>query len=257
MLLCLGARAATAGNITINMTSTVEYRDGALAVDLTVSNLGDEAARSVVPIVRFLEREARGERREALGPRERLQASLAVPAPGLGAGRWPFRVAVDYTDANQYPFQALHVALLTVGNPSPAKVAVPEISIPALSRTTTARLTVKNLAGTARTAAVTVFAPEDLEVAAPRQDLELPAWGERTVRASLTNRTALAGSRYPVFVAVEYDDTDVHQALVAQGLVEILSPRAFVSRWLLWAVAALVLGWLLLLAWRGRRARRA
>src|SRR5262245_22190082 len=98
-----GASQALAGSITINMTTAVSYRDGNLAVDLQVSNSGDEAARSVVPILRFRDKEVRGTRRDALAPNEKLQATLAAPAPDLGTGRFPFRVAVDYTDANQYP----------------------------------------------------------------------------------------------------------------------------------------------------------
>jgi hypothetical protein len=52
------------------------------------------------------------------------------------------------------------------------------------------------------------------------------------------NRTALAGSRYPLFVAAEYDDGETHHAVVAQGVVSIISPRAFVSTWLWWMVGA-------------------
>jgi hypothetical protein len=101
-------------------------RAGALAVKIKVSNTGDEAASSVTPVLRMGDKETRGTRRESLGPNESMEDTLNLATGDLGPGRWPFRVAVDYTDANQYPFQALHVALLTVGNPSPARIALPE-----------------------------------------------------------------------------------------------------------------------------------
>jgi hypothetical protein len=102
---------------------------------------------------------------------------------------------------------------------------------------------------------VTLFTPDDVEATDPARTVELAAWGEAPVRIDLTNRTALAGSRYPVFVAAEYDDDAAHQAVIAQSIVAIISPRAFVSQWLWWIVGALVAGWLLLVAWRliGRR----
>jgi hypothetical protein len=245
------AAEASAGSITINMTTAVSYRDGSVAVDLQVSNSGDEAARSVVPILRVRDKEVRGTRRDALAPGEKLQATLAAPAPDLGTGRFPFRVAVDYTDANQYPFQALHVGLLTMGDPSPAKLAVTDISVGELSRSATVRMKVKNLAGVARRASVTLFTPDDIEASDGTQTVELAAWGEAPVRVDLVNRTALAGSRYPLFVAAEYDDEQTHQTVVAQGLVSIISPRAFVSAWLWWVVGGLLAGWIVVLVIRG------
>jgi hypothetical protein len=252
----LAAPPALAGSITINMSAAVSHAEGALTVVLNVSNTGDEAARSVVPILRFRDEEARGTRRDALAPNEKLDATLTIPVGTLGPGRYPYRVAVDYTDANQYPFQALHVGLLIIGDPSPAKIAVTDIVVPELSRSTSVRMKVKNLAGVARTATVTLFTPDDIEATEPSRSIELAAWAEAPVRIDLTNRTALAGSRYPLFVAAEYDDEAGHQAVIAQSIVAIISPRAFVSQWLWWIVGGLVVGWLLLIAWRMVARRR-
>jgi len=250
---CLGAPTAFAKSITINMTSTVTYDNDALGVDLKVSNSGDEAAQSVVPVVRVGEHQARGTRHDSLEPNGKFEQSFSVPAPGLGEGQWPYRVAVDYTDANQYPFEALHAALFVVGSPSPAKIAVTKIDIAPVSTSGTVGLQVKNLAGVPRHATVTLFLPADLEVTEPVPPLELTPWEQREVRAGFMNRTALAGSRYPIFVAVEYDDGGVHQAVLAQEVVEIRAARAWLSGALLWVVGALVLGWLVLLAVRGVR----
>jgi hypothetical protein len=252
LVLLAGAAPAAGGNITINMTTTASYRDGAVTVELTVGNSGDEAASNVVPVLRFRDAVARGTLRDTLPPTGRFQETLRVPAPDLGEGRWPFRIAVDYTDANQYPFQALHAAVLPVGTPSPAKVAVTAIEAGRLSRTGAVEVQVKNLAAVARAVGISVFVPEGLE-ADPASTLELPPWEEETVRAELINRTGLPGSRYPVFVAAEYEEDGVHHAVVSQGLVEIVSPRADFSRTLLWAGAALVLGWIVVVALRMRR----
>jgi hypothetical protein len=128
---------------------------------------------------------------------------MVVPAEDLGDGRWPFRVAVSYTDQNQYPFQALHVSLITRGNPLPAKVAVTRMEITPLERYAAVSMNVKNLAGVERTATITLFVPEDIEVQGGPSEVKLAAWSEEIVHFEITNRTALAGSRYPVFAAVE------------------------------------------------------
>lgn len=254
LLTCLGVLPARAGSISIGMTATAEVKNGALTVGLKVSNTGDEAANSVVTILRLRDREARGTRHESLGPGETMQETLTVSAADLGEGRWPFRVATDYTDANQYPFEALHVAAVAVGQPALAKVAVPEISIPPLSDSGSMSLKVKNLAGTARDVTVSIFLPDGIEASDPTQQVALPPWEAKDVGAQLVNRTALAGSRYPVFVAVEYDDAGVHQALVSSNTVEIQPHRALVSHGLLWVVAALIVVWLIVLLLRRRAA---
>jgi hypothetical protein len=253
LALLLGASVARAGSISITMTATADVKDGNLSVGLKVSNSGDEAAGSVVPVLRLGDKEVRGARHESLDPGQSLQETLTTAAPS-GSGRWPYRIAVDYTDANQYPFQALHAAVFTIGSPAPAKVAVPEIAIPALSESTTAALTVKNLAGTARTTTVSLFVPDGLEASPATQQVALPPWETANVSATVINRTALAGSRYPIFVAIEYDEDGMHQSLVQSSAVEIQQRRALVSRGLLWVVGGLVAVWLVLLVVRRGRA---
>ena len=54
----------------------------------------------------------------------------------------------------------------------------------------------------------------------------------------ITNRTALVGSRYPVFVSAQYDDGPVHQAVVAQGIVSVVGTESFFTRYRRFAVGA-------------------
>src|SRR5437763_345713 len=115
----------------------------------------------------------------------------------------------------------------------------------------------------ARRGTVLVATPEGVEGTTPEPPLTLAAWGEASLSAPLVNRTALGGSRYPVFVAAEYDDGGVHQAVIGQGTLEITNPRSFFQsqRQLLWIVAAAVVaGWLGFLLWQvstGRLRRAA
>jgi hypothetical protein len=261
-LAVLLAGPALAKNISISITPAVELRDQALVARIGVRNGGDEAAQSVTPVLVFRGQQVRGEARNELGPQEAMQSSLSVPAGELGPGRWPYRVAVDYTDANQYPFQALHAGLVTVGSPPPAKLAVAEVKGDPLSSSSPLRVRMKNLAGVERAATVSVAVPEGIEATSPPQQVTIAAWQEAKVEATLVNRTALAGSRYPVFVTVEYDDEGIHQAVVAQGLVEIHGQQSFFETWrtAFWVGAAVfVLAWLGFLLWRAMtpRHRRA
>ena len=257
LALCLAAPAA-AGSISISIAPLVELREGALSAQVKVSNVGDESAQSVAAVLVFGEHRVRGDLRPSLAPGTSMDAALTLPVGGLGTGRWPYQIAVDYTDANQYPFQAVHLGLVTVGSPPPAKVAVSELKADPLSSSGTLSIRVKNLAGVARQASVSVVAPEGIEVTAPTQEVKLAAWEERTVSVPIVNRTALVGSRYPVFAEVQYDDEGVHQTVAGQGMVEIEAAHSFfeVRRTWFWiAAGVLVALWVGILLWRGVAAR--
>jgi len=257
--LAVTAGPAAAKSISISITPRVELQNDAVVAHVGVKNGGDEAAQSVGAVLFFKDQQVRGEIHPELAPQQAMETTLSIPAPGLQTGRWPYRIAIDYTDANQYPFQALHAGILTIGTPPLAKVAIPSVNAPALSSTGTLRVHLKNLAGVSRNVTVSGAAPEGIEITTPPAEVALGLWGEADVNHSLVNRTALAGSRYPVFVAAEYDDAGVHQSVVMQGIVEIVAPQNFweeYQRVLIGGAVALVVLWMALVA-RGAMRRTA
>ena len=237
---CLLASGAAAGTISISIAAAAELRDGKLVVAVTVANSGDEAAAAVTPELRFRGQAVRGTRSSSLEPGGAVEETLAVPAGDLGEGRWPYQVAVSYTDTNQYPFEALHVALIELGNPPPAQVAVTRLEAEGVFDSGDLEARVKNLSEDARDVRVDVLVPGAIEVKGP-EAVALAGWAEQSVAFELTNRAALAGSRYPLFVALEYEDGSVHQTLVSRGEVEILGEEARLgpSGRLLWIGAAI------------------
>ena len=254
---------AAAGSISISISPTVDLKDGNLSASVQVANSGDEAAHAVTPTLHFRSQDARATPREALAPKDSMTSQLTLPVSDLGDGRWPYRVAVDYADGNAYPFQALHVGMVVKGAAPPAKVSVVGVDAEPVAGTGRLEVRLKNLAATARDVTVGVILPEGVEVIEPSRRLSLDAWGETKFSTSLVNRTALAGSRYPIFVTVEYDDDGVHQAALGHGVIEVTNPRSFfqAQRSLLWIVAGvLVAGWVVLLGWQlasGRLGRAA
>ena len=227
-LLVLGLVAgAEAKTISITIGQKAELRGESLVVKATIGNSGDEAAKSVAVNLRFGDKHVKGKMHDELAPNASFEEELTIPTGTLGEGRWPYQLAVDYADANLYPFQALLVTMTVVGSPPPAKLAVPDIKSAGIADSGELDVQFKNLAGTERELSYRLVVPEGLEATDPTGTMRLPAWGEDETSVSVVNRTALAGSRYPVFVTVEYDDEGVHQSIVKQGIVEIIAPRNF------------------------------
>jgi hypothetical protein len=241
--LLLLAAVAEAGNISITTTQNAHLDGKMLVVQVTIGNSGDEAAHAVTPLVRFGMKEARGKRTDALPPKGKIEDTVELEVGELGPGTWPYLVAVDYTDGNQYPFQAVQGGRLAVGNPPPAKIAIASMTAGKLAKSVAATLTVKNLEGVARTAAVRVMPPDGIEATPATAELTFEPWQEKTLDVTLTNRTALAGSRYPVFASVEYEADGTHFAVLGQGIVEIVPSETVVDRFggSLW-IGAVALG---------------
>jgi hypothetical protein len=242
-----------AKNISITLAPTVEVTPDTFTIRVKIGNSGDEAAQSVTPILHFGDSEARGQTKQSLGPNESFDQSLSVPLGDRKPGRWPFQLRVDYTDANQYPFQALQVNAVLVGQPPPAKLSLPMVKPDPLATTSALNLRLKNLTGAPRTVAVSVLVPEGLDVAQPVPPVALVAWEDKPVTAQLVNRSALAGSKYPVYVTAEYDDEGAHQAVIAQSVVEIVAATSFFEKQRSVILAgAVILGvlWLAIILWR-------
>lgn len=259
LVTAVAAGPARAGTISISIGQSTRLADGNLVADVKVSNSGDEAALSVTPTLWFGDKSARGKGTPSLGPNASHEETLTLPVGALGDGRWPYRIAVDYTDQNQYPFQALLAQLVVVGNPPAAKVAVPAINSTDIAGQGTLSVTVKNVTPDPRTARVNVLIPEGLEVTDPARTVELAGWREATLRVPIVNRAALVGSRYPVFVTAEYEDGGVHQAVVAQGIAAVTGADSFLDRHatlLRNGAIALVAAWLVLATVLAVRRRR-
>lgn len=252
----LAATPAWAGTIAIQISHRAELQDGQLRAELSVTNGGDEAAHGVTASLRFRDAETRAETQETLPPEEPFEASLAVPAAGLTEGRWPYQIAVEYADANLYPFEALSVGMLVVGSPPLPKLAISEIPGPTLADESELLVKVKNVSASPRRVHVAVVAPEAIEAGSVAAETELAAWEEREIPVSLTNRAALPGSRYPLFVTVEYEDGDVHQTVIGQTVVEIRPSDALVGprgRYLWVGAAIFAVVFAGMLAFRGLR----
>jgi hypothetical protein len=258
-ILVLGlAASAEAKTISITIGQKAEIRGENLAVKISVGNTGDESAKSVAANLRFGDKTARGKLHDDLAPNATFEEELTVPTGTLGEGRWPYSIAVDYADANLYPFQALLVGTQVVGNPPTAKVLVPEIKSDGIAESGPLRIKFKNAAAAERDVAFRVIVPEGLEATEPTGTIHLKGYQEDTTSVTILNRTALAGSRYPVFVTVEYDDGGIHQSTVAQGIVEVVTPRNFWEEnqtLLIVGVGVLLALWLVLVLRRATGAR--
>lgn len=253
VLLFLPVQRAAGGTIAIRISSTAEVKEGLLRMAATIVNAGDETAVAVRPVFSFSGRETRGRAFETLGPQEVYEGTFSLAVSDLGPGRWPYRLAVDYTDGKHHPFQALRVSSVVLGSdPGPFGLELLGIDAPPLTGPGAVRIRVRNPGSGSRQASIGFFAPADLEVVERGRSVVIAPGAHVEVSLGIAPRTAQVGSRYAAFAVLEYDDAGVHHALVADSLVEVRERRPRLAPGLLATSGLLVLTWLILVCVRRR-----
>jgi hypothetical protein len=246
------ATPSVAGSIRLATEVRATIERGSLAVVVNLRNSGDEPAHRIEPRVQFGSREARGDSRAVLRPSETMTMSAQIPLDAA-VGQWPLVTRVDYTDVNGHPFQALHVALVSTPAATSALIAVVDVDAKLVGTSGTVRARLKSLSETVRELRVRFLVPGGLEVDAPERTLALEPWQDAVAQGTIVNRSAISGSRYPVFVVAEYTDDGGPHATLGHAVVEIRGVDPKYGRTLLVAAAALIAAWVLMLVWRRRR----
>ena len=248
------AASAAAGTITITTEVSVAVKDHALAVTLRITNSGNEAAQTIAPEVRLADRSVRASGAASLPPGPPFETTVDLPWDTTASGQWPVVTAVDYADTNGYPFQAMQVALVALGTASPALVAVVDVTASSVTTAGTVTARLKSLSEIPRQATLHFFVPRGLEVVEPVRPLPLAPWSDAQVEARIVNRSAVAGSRIPLFVAVEYDDAGGHHTSLAHDLLDVRTVESARGWYAFTAAAVMMAAWVVVLTLRRWRA---
>ncbi len=235
------------------MFPELQWADGTLSLSLGVLNEGDTVARAVEASLWFAGHSVRGGVHPALPAGDTYEVDLALATPPAEPGRWPYRIAVDYTDATQHPFQALAMGTLIVGTPEPVDVALRKIRTLKLARRGALAFEVANEGQAPRDVEFDLHLPLGLEPAGPLPAVALGPGEARDVEIPLRNESALPGSSYAVFVVAAYREGGVHQALVVPASVQIVAFEPLLETWAPWLygiATLLVATWGVGFAWQ-------
>ena len=222
-LLCAVAATCSASHISLQISAASTFKRGAVSVDVTVTNRGDEAAMSVWVQAAVGGASARGGTRHTLAPNEGFQSTLDMgPAP-TPPGAHTVVIKVHYTDPNGHPFSALtSIPLVTSADPAIAEEAVSaKLSTVSLRDRGSVYLTLSPEGVPPDDIRVRLVLPDELACPSPSRVLRLASTGREVVEFELSNVSAQPGSTYPVFAVVDYALAGVHHSRAAQGRVSI------------------------------------
>lgn len=229
-LFCHGP--AGASYITMETETTASMVESGVEINLSATNRGDEEARHVQPEVRLLGQAIAGSLRQGLRPGELYswETTVAVQKDSLLPGRYPIFIVLDYTDRNLYPFSAVSATYLDSGKGRPSHV-FGRISTVEISHKGKIEIRLSNQDDRDRNVTLKMVGPRELSLKEVKGPLLVPAHSELSVSSAVTNLSALSGSSYRVYAAVEYDEAGEHFCTAIPGIVTIGDSESPVRRY--------------------------
>jgi hypothetical protein len=246
LLAAVAAPGTAWGQISLSITTTVDSaRLPDLAVTVDVSNGGKEAAHSLRPTVQAGAGRVTLPALQDLRPGQTHKFSASIPLPAASKpGTYPVFVTIAYADANGYSFSAIASSSYSSGAATTSDIFGVLTAMP-VSDKGELRLKLKNNSSEARALTITPVLPLELTPDGLPRTLTLAPGQENELKGAIANFSALGGSRYPIFFAVEYEAGDRHFSNVITTLVDVVAPGTVFSRYLYWIIGA---GLVLLLA---------
>lgn len=226
----------TAGYITIKTETALTVDRTDLKVRVNVVNEGDESAFNVQINVNENQRTQSSPIKQILPVKENYDFEATCNLARSKHGRYPLTIHVDYTDANQYPFTALTVTQYSFGSDTVSRIFGSADNI-RLTGQATLPLKLKNMDETSREVQVSLVVPKELSVQEKTRKVAIQPRSEVDSVFQLSNFSALPGSRYQAFFALEYEDDDRHYSSVVPCFIHVEVSEGFFKKYKWYIIA--------------------
>ena len=246
-LFCI-APGLAAETLKMETETTVESTADRIAVKVVVTNKGTARACNVQIHLTALGLSDASPVVAQLDPGQSAEGFFEREIKGVGKGRYPMTVRVDFHDGNQYPFSALSGMTFHIGEAVNPDMAVVTRDM-TLRGTGALRFDVKNLGRKPERVSATLVLPKEFSSPRSQTVFEIDPRSEKSVEFAIHNFSALRGASYPVFCYFEYDSEGIHHTALARSLITVAQDESVFRRfrWA-WITLAGVLGLLLVIA---------
>ncbi|HYC57615.1 MAG TPA: hypothetical protein VEL28_21965 [Candidatus Binatia bacterium] len=253
-LLCVIAAAsgvpphAHAGTIGFRIDAEVTAGEE-VAVKVTATHTGDEAATEVYPEIALFERTQLGEKLPTMAAGSNHVWNMKLPGPPLPKGAYVVTIRLKYADLNGYPFEALSTVNALVSAKAGSKVSGAfRVAKMTPNGKSIGTLTLRRPAARkSSTFEGSILAPSGLEVSPSTFPVAFDDAGNASVELSLHNRKLLAGTSINVFALITGNDNGLRQTDTIRGTVSVGAAPNPVSKVTFYGAAAVVAGLGLLL----------
>jgi hypothetical protein len=242
----------------ISLAITTEV-DSAAFPDLTavisVTNSGKESAHKLHPSVQAGATKVAVPELLELKPNSSHRFTVSIRSESTRIGTYPLFVTVGYSDANGYNFSAIATNSYSAREASSSDIFGILTATP-IGDEGDLRLRLKNNSLQQQQLTITPFMPAELSAKGLPATATLAPGSEQELTGRISNFSALGGSRYPIFIAAEYDAGERHYTSVITTMVDVVPRGTPFNVYRNWLIAA---GVVLFLAaiWKMTRSRKS
>ncbi len=247
----LGLVVVRSAGADLGMTLSTEASVGeTVAVSVTATNSGDEAAHALVPEVRLQSTVRRGDAVTNLDVGRSTTWQLSLPLP-TGPGTFPLTIRLAYADGRGQPGAADLVRLVgtpgTMGAPVTATLEMEPTGAHGTATLTLTNPTLAPVAGRVVPVLPARFTTEPDSIPA-----QVPAQGSTAVTFIVENTSVPPGSNFPLYALFEYEQRGIHHTVLGETILRIVAvqPTGAVSPLVVGGAALLMAIGLLGIAWR-------
>ena len=247
------ATPSFAGVLKIKTQTTVQTTGDQLHITVTLTNEGTAIAYNLQVHLKLMGETLDSKLKPQLDPAGSGTFVFEKRAEGIKEGRYPLTVAVDFHDANQYPFSALSGMTFSIGPNVNSDLAVIGKNI-AMDNGGELSLNIKNIGAGEKKILASLVLPKELSTPTPQMSFLLGPRSQKDLDFEIRNFSALPGADYPVFCYFEYDLENIHHTAVCTAVIKIIEKENLFRqyRWLWMGLAGALILVLLTLIIRSR-----
>ena len=224
LILLLFSSVASAGYISINDQITASKVDDKLFLDITSTNLGDEASLNVFHEAEFMNTNLTSEVRERLDTQASISSEFEFDLPDNHEGNYPIIIKTHYSDLNSYPFSKLTV--IVHGEGGEAKISV-KTENTEINRKGTVYFWLENENKEEYELSLRLICPSELSCPDETSSLVLSNEIEK-IKFKIGSGSSLPGSSYNVYLIAEYEDGS-HNSIISESLVVVKKDTKSIS----------------------------
>jgi hypothetical protein len=215
-------------SLSLGFDASTRFANGQVTARVTITNQGDESAKSVYMEALLGERSVSSSEIETLPVGASYEWDIELGPPPKPRGVYTVALRVHYTDIYGHPASGLHSIPLYTGDVPAGRPIDAELSSTTIKQSGELKLTLKAQESFTNEVTCRLILPS--EVQCDKSVARLPTATDEPVehRFAIYNGTALRGSRYRVFVVMDYVQDGLHASVVKVGLLEV-APYAKLS----------------------------
>ncbi len=211
---------ASSKYISPSATITTTLQNNSVNITITITNLGDESAYSVNPVIAIFNNTLSGDVKQILKPQESSTWQFTESVNSTKSGEYPVLLKTSYKDANSYKFSSLTLHKLSIGRYRQSSIIGKAENI-ILNKESEIKVTFKNTDSIQHSLKIKLLLPDEISADETSRGILILPNQEKEITFKIKNFSALKESNYLYYILAEYETQSEHYLESFSGIITI------------------------------------